>query len=188
MFLHYAFNIKLLLKLGLIKDVLTKSLLRIKVTFLIVLKILNCNSGNTEMFGKKITVLQGILQSKEAATQRCQKSCSEKFQKIPTSIVLIFAIKSTAPRMIIWEFSQTFQNSCFKEHLRTADYLGKPPCEQKHSTTDGFLRICEMFQNSCFKERFRMAASENIWESCRSLNKNADCSSSTLTGRAQSIR
>ena len=80
----------------------------------------DCNSGNTEMFGKKITVLQDILQYNEAATQRCQKSCSEKFQKIPKSIVLIFAIKSTPPRVIICEFPRTFQNSCFKEHLRTA--------------------------------------------------------------------
>ena len=51
------------------------------------------------------------------------------------------------------------------------------------NTTDGFLRICEMFQNSCFKERFRTAASENIWERCRTLNKNVGCRSSTLTER-----
>ena len=43
-----------------------------------------------------------------------------KVLEIPKSIVLIFAIKSTPPRMIIWVFSRTFQNSCFKEHLRTA--------------------------------------------------------------------
>ena len=55
--------------------------------------------------------------------------------------------------------------------------------EQNHSATDNFLRICEMFQNSCFKERFRTATSENIWESCFSLNKYSSCSSSTLTGR-----
>ena len=55
--------------------------------------------------------------------------------------------------------------------------------EQNHSTTDSFLRICEMFKNSCFKERFRTATSENVWRSCRSLNKNSSCSSNTLTGR-----
>ena len=43
-----------------------------------------------------------------------------KFLKIPKSIILIFAIKNTPPRVISWEFSRIFQNSCFKEHIRTA--------------------------------------------------------------------
>ena len=63
---------------------------------------------------------QDTSQAKEAATQKCQNSCSEKFQKIPKSIILFFAIKSTPPRVISWEFSRIFQNSCFKEHIRTA--------------------------------------------------------------------
>ena len=33
---------------------------------------------------------------------------------------LTFAIKSTPPHVIIWEFCRIFQKSCFKEHLRTA--------------------------------------------------------------------
>ena len=41
--------------------------------------------------------------------------------------------------------------------------------------------FCKMFQISCFKERFWTSASENVWESCRSLNKNAGCSFSTST-------
>ena len=63
---------------------------------------------------------QNTSQSKEAAIQKCQNSCSGRFQKILKSIILFFAIKSTPPRAISWEFSRIFQNSGFKEHIRTA--------------------------------------------------------------------
>ena len=50
-------------------------------------------------------------QSKEAAIQKCQNSCSEKIWKIRKGVVLIFAIKKTPPHVIpgnSLEFFKTF--------------------------------------------------------------------------------
>ena len=62
----------------------------------------------------------GHFTIQRSSHHKCQKSYSEKFQKILKSIILLFAIKSTPPRVISWEFSRIFQSSCFKKHIRTA--------------------------------------------------------------------
>ena len=55
-------------------------------------------------------------QSKEAAIQKCQNSCSEKIWKIRKGIVLISAIKKTPPYVIpgnSLEFFKTPPDGCF---------------------------------------------------------------------------
>ena len=55
-------------------------------------------------------------QSKEAAIQKCQNSCSEKIWKIRKGVVLIFAIKKTPPHVIpgnSLEYFKTRPDGCF---------------------------------------------------------------------------
>ena len=55
-------------------------------------------------------------QSKEAAIQKCQNSCSEKIWKIRKGVVLIFAIKKSPPHVIpgnSLELFKTPPGDCF---------------------------------------------------------------------------
>ena len=60
--------------------------------------------------------INSYSQSKEAAIQKCQNSCSEKIWKIRKGVVLIFGIKKTPPHVIpgnSLEFFKTPPDGCF---------------------------------------------------------------------------
>ena len=136
----------------------------------------------------------------------------KKFDKTPRKksvavCFFYFNYQNTLWWIVSWQFSETFQNSYFKELFRTAAswrflvprkqspeivkkaalsgvYIFFNFSEENHSTTDGFLRILwnvleQLFQRTLSDGCFW----EYLGECCRSLNKDEGCSSSTLTGK-----
>ena len=80
------------------------------VSLLSVLKILKWNVY--------WNVLRTLHNPKKQPPRNIRIAVLKNSRKFPR--VLFFAIKSTPLRVISWGFSRIFQNSCFKEHIRTA--------------------------------------------------------------------